>query len=141
MKLRVALVVSLALAGCKTTSSADGVDEIPQYDNKLVTEDVVVGTGDEAVDGMVLVVRYTGTLVNGTIFDTNMKAGEPAFEFKLGSHQVIRGWDRGLVGMRVGGKRRLTVPGDLGYGRNGTPNIPPDSTLLFDVELLQVKLR
>ena len=132
--------VSLALLGCKTTDANADVDELPQYEDKLKVEEVKVGDGAEAGIGSVLSVRYTGYLTNGTTFDSNAD-GAP-LEFTLGAHQVIRGWDRGLFGMRVGGKRRLTIPPELGYGSRGSPPaIPPDATLLFDVELLDVKRR
>ncbi len=139
--MRAALVVTLTLcaAGCKT-SSANEVDEVPQYDDQLKVEDLKWGDGAAAVDGRVLSVRYTGWLTNGTTFDSNAD-GEP-LEFKLGARQVIRGWDRGLVGMKVGGKRRLTIPPSLAYGSRGSPPaIGPDQTLLFEVELLDVKLK
>jgi FKBP-type peptidyl-prolyl cis-trans isomerase len=138
---RAALLIAcaLALAGCKT-SSANDVDEIPQYDDQLKVDDLKVGDGPEAVEGRVLKVRYTGWLTNGTRFDSNAD-GDP-LEFKLGARQVIRGWDRGLVGMKVGGKRRLTIPPELAYGSRGSPPaIGPDQTLLFEVELLDVTLK
>ncbi|MFT3837257.1 MAG: FKBP-type peptidyl-prolyl cis-trans isomerase [Myxococcaceae bacterium] len=103
-------------------------------------EDLKLGNGAEALDGRVLVVRYTGWLTNGTQFDSNAD-GEP-LEFKLGARQVIRGWDQGLMSMKVGGKRRLTIPPSLGYGSRGSPPaIGPNETLLFEVELLDVKIR
>ncbi|MBI5834508.1 MAG: FKBP-type peptidyl-prolyl cis-trans isomerase [Armatimonadetes bacterium] len=100
--------------------------------------DQVVGTGKEAKDGMTAVVEYTGTLLNGTQFDTSR--GKPPFEFKIGSGQVIKGWDEGVAGMKIGGKRSLKIPAPLGYGAKGQPpTIPPDATLLFDVELKDLK--
>ena len=100
--------------------------------------DVVVGTGAEAVAGKRVKVHYTGTLTNGSKFDSSLDRGKP-FEFQLGAGQVIKGWDEGVAGMRVGGKRKLTIPADMGYGAKGFPPvIPPNSTLVFDVELLGV---
>jgi len=101
--------------------------------------DVVLGTGAEAVAGKTVVVHYTGTLENGNQFDSS-RGGQP-FEFNLGAGQVIKGWDNGVAGMKVGGQRKLTIPSVEGYGETGTPGgpIPPNATLLFDVELLGVK--
>jgi FKBP-type peptidyl-prolyl cis-trans isomerase len=101
--------------------------------------DLVVGTGAEAVAGKKVSVHYTGTLTNGSKFDSSHDRKEP-FSFKLGGGQVIKGWDRGVAGMRVGGKRKLVIPPELGYGDRGFPPvIPPGSTLVFEVELLDVK--
>ncbi len=100
-------------------------------------EDNVVGTGTEAKSGMALKVNYTGTLTNGTVFDSSV--GKAPFEFALGSRQVIQGWDQGLLGMKVGGKRILTIPSELGYGPRGSGSIPPDATLIFEIELLDVQ--
>ncbi|TSC52199.1 MAG: FKBP-type peptidyl-prolyl cis-trans isomerase FkpA [Parcubacteria group bacterium LiPW_41] len=101
--------------------------------------DEVVGTGAEAVAGKMVAVHYTGTLLNGTKFDSSLDRGEP-FEFSLGAGYVIKGWDEGVQGMKVGGKRKLIIPSDLGYGSRGAGSaIPPNATLVFDVELLGVK--
>jgi FKBP-type peptidyl-prolyl cis-trans isomerase len=101
--------------------------------------DVVVGNGDEAKAGQSVKVHYTGWLTNGTKFDSSVDRGQP-FEFNLGRGQVIKGWDMGVAGMRVGGKRRLIIPADLGYGARGAGGaIPPNARLIFDVELLGVK--
>ena len=101
--------------------------------------DIAVGTGDEAKAGNMVTVHYTGTLIDGTKFDSSLDRGTP-FTFSLGVGQVIRGWDEGVSGMKVGGKRRLTIPPDLGYGSQGAGNvIPPNATLVFEVELLGVK--
>ena len=101
--------------------------------------DVVVGTGVEAVAGKTVTVHYTGTFTDGTKFDSSLDQGRP-FSFPLGAGKVIRGWDEGVVGMKVGGKRKLIIPSDLGYGPNGYPGaIPPNATLLFEVELLGVE--
>lgn len=106
---------------------------------ELKIEDLVVGTGTEAISGKVISVHYTGTLTNGTKFDSSKDRGEP-FEFTLGAGQVIQGWDKGFAGMKVGGKRKLIIPSDMGYGAQGAGGvIPPNATLIFEVELLGVK--
>ena len=107
--------------------------------NGLKYQDLTVGTGALAEGGMTASVHYTGWLTDGTKFDSSVDRGQP-FSFTLGRGQVIRGWDEGVQGMRVGGKRKLTIPPDLGYGANGAGGvIPPNATLVFDVELLDVK--
>jgi FKBP-type peptidyl-prolyl cis-trans isomerase len=105
----------------------------------LKYQDLKVGNGAIAENGMTVSVHYTGWLTDGTKFDSSVDRGQP-FSFRLGAGQVIRGWDEGVQGMRVGGKRKLTIPSDLGYGAAGTPGgpIPPNATLVFDVELLGV---
>jgi len=101
--------------------------------------DVVVGEGEEARSGKQVTVHYTGWLTNGTKFDSSVDRGDP-FAFGLGKGQVIRGWDQGVAGMKVGGKRRLIIPSDLAYGaRSPGAGIPANATLVFDVELLGVK--
>lgn len=102
----------------------------------LHVEDLVIGTGEEATAKRRVSVHYTGRLEDGTKFDSSLDRGTP-FAFMLGVGQVIAGWDQGVAGMRVGGKRTLTIPGELAYGARGVPNvIPPNATLVFDVELL-----
>jgi len=91
-----------------------------------------------AMAGQKVTVNYTGWLTNGTKFDSSLDRNQP-FQFTLGAGQVIRGWDEGVAGMKVGEKRKLTIPSDLGYGPNGQASIPPNSTLIFDVELLGVQ--
>jgi FKBP-type peptidyl-prolyl cis-trans isomerase FkpA len=105
----------------------------------LMIEDLVVGTGDVASAGQKVSVHYTGWTTDGKKFDSSKDRGEP-FGFPLGRGQVIRGWDEGVAGMKVGGKRKLTIPPELGYGSRGAGGvIPPNATLLFEVELLGVK--
>ena len=104
----------------------------------LKVEDLKVGTGAEAVAGKRVEVHYVGTLTDGKQFDSSRDRQRP-FEFNLGAGQVISGWDQGVVGMRIGGLRRLTVPPEMGYGARGFPPvIPANSTLIFEVELLTV---
>jgi len=100
--------------------------------------DVVVGDGAEARTGQKVSVHYTGWLKNGTKFDSSLDSGKP-FTFDLGKGGVIKGWDLGVAGMKVGGQRRLIIPADLGYGAGGYPPvIPPNAQLTFDVELLRI---
>jgi FKBP-type peptidyl-prolyl cis-trans isomerase len=104
----------------------------------LKMQDLVVGTGAVAGDGMSVSVHYTGWLTDGTMFDSSLSRGEP-FPFPVGGGRVIRGWDEGVAGMKVGGKRTLIIPPDLGYGGTPRSGIPAFSTLIFEVELLAVK--
>jgi FKBP-type peptidyl-prolyl cis-trans isomerase FkpA len=106
--------------------------------NGLQYIDIVQGSGPEARPGQRVTVHYTGWLTSGDKFDSSLDRNDP-FQFALGRGQVIKGWDAGVAGMRVGGKRRLIVPPDLGYGARGAGGvIPPNATLIFDVELLAV---
>ena len=106
---------------------------------ELKIEEMVVGTGDEAVNGKKVTVNYSGTLINGTKFDSSYDRGV-LFSFNLGAGEVIKGWDQGVTGMKVGGKRKLTIPSSLGYGATGAGGvIPPNATLIFEVELLKVE--
>jgi peptidylprolyl isomerase len=107
--------------------------------DSLKVEDLRPGTGAEALAGKTVTVHYVGTLTDGSKFDSSRDRGE-GFVFKLGAGQVIQGWDQGVVGMRVGQLRKLTIPPHLAYGERGYPPvIPPKSTLVFEVELLDVR--
>ncbi|WKZ29857.1 MAG: FKBP-type peptidyl-prolyl cis-trans isomerase [Candidatus Dojkabacteria bacterium] len=114
------------------------ITELPMV-TELQIETIAEGNGAVAEDGRIVVVHYTGTLTNGTKFDSSLDRGEP-FSFTLGAGQVIKGWDQGVKGMKVGEKRKLTIPGSLAYGASGIPGaIPPNATLVFEVELLEVR--
>ena len=109
-----------------------------QAPSSLVIEDLAIGSGDTAAGGHTVRVHYTGWLANGTKFDSSRDRNDP-FVFSLGAGQVIRGWDQGVQGMQVGGKRKLTIPPELGYGARGAGRvIPPNATLVFEVELLGI---
>ena len=106
---------------------------------KLVIEDEVVGTGAEAKAGENVTVHYVGTLTDGTVFDASRNHGDTGFTFTLGAGQVIKGWDQGVAGMKVGGKRKLTIPSNLAYGNRAVGGvIPANATLIFEVELIGV---
>ena len=138
-----AVVAAIAWTGCaqepEPESGGGGVTQ-------LMKDDESVGTGNEAVSGRQVTVHYTGWLYDtarpdnkGKKFDSSRDRNDP-FSFRLGAGQVIRGWDEGVAGMKVGGRRRLTIPPDMGYGARGAgSDIPPNSTLVFDVELLDVR--
>ncbi len=105
----------------------------------LKYEDMTVGKGAVAEPGKTCFMHYTGTLTDGTKFDSSRDRGEP-FDFPLGAGRVIKGWDEGVAGMKVGGRRKLTIPANLAYGANPpSAEIPPNATLLFDVELMDVR--
>ena len=118
--------------------SADKQQEVTT-ESGLKYSDVVVGNGREAALGDTATVHYTGWLTDGKKFDSSVDRKEP-FSFRVGAGQVIKGWDEGVAGMKVGGKRKLTIPPQLGYGARGAGGvIPPNATLIFDVELLGLR--
>ncbi|HZI81087.1 MAG TPA: FKBP-type peptidyl-prolyl cis-trans isomerase [Vicinamibacterales bacterium] len=132
-------VLLLTAAGCSSSSPSAPSVSLPRAD--FTQTDLRVGTGTAASNGRALTVSYTGWLYDparpeqkGTQFDSS-----PAYPFTLGAGRVIRGWDLGVVGMRIGGLRRLTIPPDLAYGSSGQGPIPPNASLVFDIELLSVQ--
>jgi len=136
------LALFLAAVGCGSESQNVAQSNLTE----LVVTDTSVGTGNEALAGRRVTVHYTGWLYDatrpdhkGTKFDSSRDRGEP-FAFGLGAGQVIQGWDQGMAGMKVGGRRTLTIPPHLGYGSRGAGrDIPPNATLVFEVELLDVR--
>jgi len=114
-------------------------DKVYEDVDELKIEELTEGMGEEAKEGDKVTVHYVGTLTDGKKFDSSVDRGQP-FTFNLGTGQVIEGWDKGVVGMKVGGKRRLIIPSELGYGESGAgSDIPPNATLVFEVELLKVE--
>ena len=138
------ITCAVLLGACSHQTGNNSQDnQIPNNESdtfmttELIINDVLVGEGDEAKSGDEVSVHYTGTLTDGTKFDSSVDRGVP-FTFNLGAGQVIAGWDQGVVGMKVGGKRQLTIPSDLAYGNRANGSIPANSTLLFEIELLGV---
>ncbi|MEK9178648.1 MAG: FKBP-type peptidyl-prolyl cis-trans isomerase [Patescibacteria group bacterium] len=106
----------------------------------LKIEDIRIGTGSAVKEGDTVIIHYEGKFANGQVFDSSYKRNTP-FETEIGVGRVIEGWDKGLLGMKIGGKRKLTIPPNLGYGARGVQNvIPPNAVLIFDVELLDIKI-
>jgi FKBP-type peptidyl-prolyl cis-trans isomerase len=143
------ITFSAFTTACNNSSSAAKIEEVvvaPAPISSLVIDDVKVGTGDEAKSGQTVSVHYTGWLYDanaadkhGKQFDSSRTRGTP-FNFPLGAGRVIKGWDQGVAGMKVGGQRTLTIPSALGYGARGAGgSIPPNAVLVFDVELIGVK--
>ena len=141
------LVLAAVAAACSQSSAAGsgsggggGGGQQVSTPSGLKYTDVTVGSGAEAKSGQTAVVHYTGWLTDGKKFDSSKDRGQPV-SFPLGGGRVIKGWDEGVVGMKVGGKRELLIPPELGYGPRGTPGgpIPPNATLKFEVELLDLK--
>ena len=132
---QIILVLTILGTGCSQKG------KLITMNNGLVMEDLVVGEGAEAQDFNKVVVNYTGKLEDGSVFDSSLNPGREPFTFTLGVGSVIKGWDLGVKGMKVGGKRKLTIPAELGYGAKGAGNvIPPNATLIFDVELLELEV-
>jgi FKBP-type peptidyl-prolyl cis-trans isomerase FkpA len=138
--------VATATAGASAKTKAP-MEMLPDLTEELVKVDNVVGTGPMAMPGNTVVVNYTGWLYKpmavrqrGRIFDSSLAEGHSPLDFVLGKGQVIKGWDQGVMGMKVGGKRTLLIPSALAYGKAGSQDvIPPNSALVFEVELLEVK--
>jgi len=139
--LSLALVASL-FVGMSLSGEAQEKKDEPKTittDSGLKYQDLKAGTGTEAKKGDTVEVHYTGWLTNGKKFDSSVDSGKP-FSFKLGARMVIQGWDEGVAGMKVGGKRKLTIPYKLAYGEEGRPPVIPEKAdLIFEVELLKVK--
>jgi FKBP-type peptidyl-prolyl cis-trans isomerase len=129
----IAQVTTTTYPSVAATSSA-----AQELEGGLKIQDVTIGTGPEVKNGSTVVINYKGTLENGTQFDSSYDRGQP-FETQIGVGRVIKGWDEGVIGMKAGGKRILTIPPELGYGAQVMGNIPANSTLIFQVELLGVK--
>ena len=159
MILAAALVGTMAMTGCNkaaetpaaTNPAETPAAEVPAVEppasatgsvtadvTELKIEDVLVGKGAEAKNGDTVSVDYTGWLADGTKFDSSLDRGKP-YDFVLGAGEVVEGWDKGIAGMKVGGKRKLIIPPAMGYGAEGREIIPPNATLVFDVELMAIK--
>ena len=126
-----ALTLFMLMAGC---SKEDKV-----MDGELTIEDIIVGEGTEAVKHSIVTVNYTGWLEDGSKFDSSLNPGREPFRFTVGAGQVIQGWDQGIPGMKIGGKRKLTIPPSMGYGNSDNGAIPANSVLIFEVDLLVVE--
>ena len=134
--------VAFAQSSKSTSAPAAGPTKVEGEGTKtpdgLQYWDIKPGTGRTADRGMTVKVHYTGWLTNGKKFDSSI--GSSPFQFRIGAHQVIKGWEEGVAGMKVGGKRQLKIPPDLAYGKEGYPGaIPPNATLIFDIQLLSVE--
>jgi len=128
------LMALLAVFGCNEEKN-----EV-KMKSGLIIVDTVVGEGLEAEKFDILTVNYTGKLKDGTVFDSSKNPGRDPFRFTVGTGQVIQGWEEGFIGMKIGGSRTLTIPSEMGYGARGAGDvIPPNATLIFDIELLEVE--
>jgi len=125
-------VVVFSMVGCG--SGSESPTPPTAGPSSLETQDLVVGTGATAVNGDVLTVHYIGSFLDGRVFQSSYSG--PPFQFRLGAGQVIAGWDQGIPGMKVGGKRKLVIPSSLAYGAQGNSSIPPNTPIQFEVELL-----
>jgi len=133
--------VIVPVPSSEQTSPSTSASASPAKPTGLLKEDIKVGTGPAAKTGDHVIVHYTGTLTDGTKFDSSRDRDAP-FDFSLGAGQVIKGWDEGVVGMRKGGKRKLTIPPELGYGPQGSPpKIPPNATLVFEIEMIGIEAK
>jgi FKBP-type peptidyl-prolyl cis-trans isomerase len=133
-----ALTPTTAIISQPPATNSANMDNVTTTADGLQIQDLTVGTGQEVKSGDTVTVNYLGTLADGTKFDSSYDRNQP-FTTQIGVGQVIKGWDEGIVGMKVGGKRKLTIPPSLGYGDQATGSIPPNSTLVFEVELISAK--
>lgn len=140
------LLLTLIIAGALIASCGSSKETTKGEDSMIKTAsglqyiDIEEGTGSSPAKGQTCVVHYHGTLLDGTVFDSSKERGQP-FEFQIGEGRVIKGWDEGVMTMKIGGKRKLVVPPDLAYGPRQMGKIPANSTLVFEVELLDIKSR
>ncbi|MBX3044942.1 MAG: FKBP-type peptidyl-prolyl cis-trans isomerase [Candidatus Kapabacteria bacterium] len=139
------LFMILFIAGALVASCSSSKDSAKKEETNMTKSttglqyfDIEEGTGISPVKGNTCVVHYHGTLLDGTVFDSSKERGQP-FEFQIGEGRVIKGWDEGVMTMKIGGKRKLVIPPDLAYGPRQMGSIPPNSTLVFEVELLDIK--
>ena len=131
IKWLITMAIMLLVAGCSKDDK--------NMNGELIIEDIIVGQGAEAVKYSIITVNYTGWLEDGTKFDSSLNPGGEPLRFTLGAGQMIQGFDQGIPGMKVGGKRKLTIPPNLGYGSQDKGIIPPNSTLIFELDLLIVE--
>ena len=131
IKWLITMAIMLLVAGCSKDDK--------NMSGELIIEDIIVGQGAEAVKHSIITVNYSGWLEDGTKFDSSLNPGREPLRFTLGAGQMIQGFDQGIVGMKVGGKRKLTIPPNLGYGSQDKGIIPPNSTLIFELDLLIVE--
>ena len=131
IKWLITMAIILLVAGCSKDDK--------NMSGELIIEDIIVGQGAEAVKYSIVTVNYTGWLEDGTKFDSSLNSGREPLRFTLGAGQMIQGFDQGILGMKVGGKRKLTIPPNLGYGSQDKGIIPPNSTLIFELDLLIVE--
>jgi len=127
----ITMAIMLLVAGCSKDNK--------NMNGELIIEDIIVGQGAEAVKYSIVTINYTGWLEDGTKFDSSLNPGREPLRFTLGAGQMIQGFDQGILGMKVGGKRKLTIPPNLGYGSQDKGIIPPNSTLIFELDLLIVE--
>ena len=125
------MIFMILFAGCSKDNEV--------MNGELIIEDLKVGEGSEVVKYNIVTVNYTGWLTDGTKFDSSLNPGRSPFRFTVGGGQVIKGWDEGLIGMKVGGKRKLTIPPSMGYGNQDMGVIPSNSTLIFEIDLLIIE--
>ena len=125
------MIAMVLIAGCSKDKEV--------MDGELIIEDLKVGEGNAVAQYNIVTVNYTGWLTDGTKFDSSLNPGRTPFRFTVGGGQVIKGWDEGLIGMKVGGKRKLTIPPNMGYGSQDMGVIPSNSTLVFEIDLLIIE--